>query len=135
MRIILRYFGLWLPVGIWGGLIFWLSSIPNLSSGLGTWDLILRKGAHIAEYGILAFLLWRAIIHSVKSSRVKTSFSAGILALLYAISDEFHQSFVPTRGPSVWDVLIDGIGIILVLWVIRSRVRGTTLRSSPTKSM
>lgn len=125
-----RWCSLWLPVGIWGGLIFWLSSIPNLSSGLGTWDLILRKGAHIAEYGILVFLLWQAIFHSVKLSRTKVNFSAGMLALLYAISDEVHQSFVPTRNSSVYDILIDSIGIILVLWVIRSRVPPFNLLST-----
>src|SRR4051794_41959346 len=51
----------WLPILLWAALIFALSSIPSLHSGLGTWDLILRKCAHVTEYAILAFLLRRAV--------------------------------------------------------------------------
>jgi len=41
----------WLPVLVWAGVIFAFSSIPSLNSGLGTWDYVLRKGAHTTEYG------------------------------------------------------------------------------------
>ena len=51
----------WLPVVLWAALIFTLSSIPHLGTDLGTWDLVLRKCAHMTEYAILAFLLARAI--------------------------------------------------------------------------
>ena len=85
--------------------------------------MILRKGAHIVEYGFLMLLLWRAIFHSGKLSSQMVNFSAGLGSLLYAISDEVHQSFVPTREPAVRDVLIDSIGIILVLWLIHARIR------------
>src|SRR4026207_1676421 len=51
----------WLPVLIWAAVIFTLSSIPSLSTGLGTWDTILRKGAHLTEYAVLGGLLYRAL--------------------------------------------------------------------------
>ena len=118
MRKILPFLRLWLPVGLWCGAIFYLSSLPNLATPWGTWDIILRKIAHITEYGILAFLIWRAIFHSVKINLSKTYAWAGALSLLYAISDEIHQSFVPTRHGSIYDILIDGLGIGLMLFLI-----------------
>ena len=51
---------LWGPVLLWAGFIFFLSSIPDLSSGLEQ-DFLLRKIAHVAEYAVLALLLWRAL--------------------------------------------------------------------------
>ena len=50
---------LWLPVLAWAAVIFAFSSIPSLSSGLGAWDTVLRKGAHITEYAVLGALLAR----------------------------------------------------------------------------
>ena len=52
---------LWLPVVLWAALIFTFSSIPSLGTGLGTWDLVLRKLAHAAEFGVLGALLFRAL--------------------------------------------------------------------------
>jgi len=105
-------------VGLWCGTIFYLSSLPNLATPWGTWDIILRKIAHITEYGILTFLIWRAIFHSIKVNLAKTYAWSGALSLLYAISDEIHQSFVPTRQGSIYDILIDGLGIGLMLFLI-----------------
>ena len=104
---------LWLPVVAWAALIFALSSIPSLSTGLGTWDLVLRKIAHAAEYAILAALLLRALGNWV------AAFAAGVA---YAISDEIHQHFVPGRNGAPLDVLIDAVGVaagILVLLRLR----------------
>lgn len=107
----MKIFKLWLPVIIWAGIIFWLSSIPNLKTNL-EYDFILRKIAHTVEYFILTLLLYRAF---------KGSFNMGIfhlfiypvtLSFFYAVSDEFHQSFVPARSASIRDVLIDTIGIL-----------------------
>jgi len=87
----------------WAALIFGLSSVPDLSSGLGGWDLVLRKLAHAAEYGILGALVVRAL------RRWSWALALGVA---YAVSDEIHQSFVPGRQGSPLDVLIDSVGVI-----------------------
>ena len=109
-----RTLSLWLPVVAWAGLIFALSAVPHLSSGLGTWDYVLRKCAHITEYAILGALLLRAIGREVP---------AFLAAVAYAASDELHQHFVTGRHASPVDVAIDGAGITigLIVWM---RLRG-----------
>lgn len=100
---------LWLPVVAWAGLIFALSSIPDLGTGLGGWDLLLRKLAHGTEYAILGALLVRAT-H-------KAGFAVA-LGVLYAVSDEVHQAFVHGRQGSPVDVAIDALGVAcgVLLW-------------------
>jgi hypothetical protein len=97
-----RVFSAWLPVVAWAGLIFTLSSIPDLGTGLGDWDLVLRKVAHAAEFAVLGVLLLRAV------QRPTLAF---LLASAYAVSDEIHQTFVPGRLGSPLDVLIDMSGV------------------------
>jgi len=109
MKPIIKY---WLPVVLWCGLIFWLSSIQHLDTGWGFYDFILRKCAHMTEYGILYLLSRRAF---AQTTTLPPTLSAFIFAVVYAASDEFHQSFVPTRGPSVRDVLIDSAGAYIAL--------------------
>jgi len=92
----------WLPVVAWAALIFALSSVPNLSSGLGFWDLVLRKAAHVTEYAILGALLFRAL---------ERELPAFTIAVAYAVTDEIHQHFVRGRHASPVDVLIDAAGI------------------------
>jgi VanZ family protein len=114
-----RTFTHWLPVVLWAGLIFALSSIPSLGTGLGTWDLILRKGAHITEYAVLALLLARAIDREAP---------ALALGVLYAASDELHQAFVRGRHASPVDVAIDTVGLLLGLLAWRRTQRGLQSR-------
>ena len=101
---------LWLPVLAWAALIFAFSSVPDLGTGLGGWDLVLRKIAHAAEYAVLgALLAARARAEPVPRSRS---------ASLYAVSDEVHQAFVPGRLGSPLDVAIDAVGVVcgVLLW-------------------
>jgi len=120
----------WFPVIIWAGIIFWLSSIPDLKSDLKG-DFILRKIAHIAEFAILTFLLFRAISSrgGIASGRGKAIIYSLIIALFYAFSDEFHQFFVRGRQCSLRDVGIDSIGILIafVLCYIKNRKRSLKL--------
>jgi VanZ family protein len=105
-----RALTLWLPVVLWAALIFTLSSIPDLSTGLGGWDLVLRKAAHAGEFAVLGFLLLRAL------GRELPAFAAGIA---YAATDELHQTFVPGREGAVLDVLVDAVGVAVGVYVAR----------------
>ena len=97
------------------GLIFFLSAQPDLNSGLGTWDTILRKLAHMAEFGLLWLLWWRALGYRGKAL-------PALIAIAYAITDELHQTTVDGRHGSPLDVLIDSAGVALaVLAARRSR--------------
>ncbi|HEY6834942.1 MAG TPA: VanZ family protein [Gaiellaceae bacterium] len=102
----MRKLALWGPVVVWMAVIFGLSSIPSLSSGLGTWDEFLRKGAHITEYAILGALLFRAL------GRWQPALLIGIA---YAATDEIHQHFVQGRHSSPFDVAFDACGLALGL--------------------
>ena len=104
----------WLPVLLWAGVIFAFSSVPSLGTGLGTWDLILRKLAHVTEYAVLGFLLARA---------VRRPAVAVLLAAGYAVTDEVHQTFVEGRHGAPRDVAIDAFGALVgaLLWVRWSR--------------
>ncbi len=95
---------------IWAGLIFYLSSIPDLNSGLGYWDLILRKLAHAVEYAVLAALVARGVMGSAPVGKATVVWVAFAVSVLYAASDEFHQRFVPGRYGSWLDVGIDSLG-------------------------
>ncbi len=93
----------WIPLVLWAGLIFGFSSVPDLGTGLGTWDLVLRKIAHFCEYAVLGLLLVRAV------RREAVAFALGVL---FAASDEVHQHFVAGRHAAVRDVAIDAAGVL-----------------------
>lgn len=116
-----RALGLWLPPLALMAVIFALSAQEDLSSGLGTLDLIGRKLIHAGEYALLAFLWWRVAREhlAVRAAIV----AAALVALVYAASDEYHQSFVEGRHGTPVDVLIDGVGIALVSYVLWQRAR------------
>jgi VanZ family protein len=100
------------------GLIFFLSAQPDLSTGLGFWDLVLRKLAHVSAFGLLTLLWWRALA----GRRDRRLIAAAGIALLYAISDEYHQTFVEGRSGSPADVAIDTVGIALACVLVRRRL-------------
>jgi VanZ like family len=118
-----RRLSLWLPVLAWAGLIFGLSAVPSLSSGLGFWDLVLRKGAHVTEYAILGALLVRALGRGLP---------AFVVGVAYAITDEVHQTFVAGRHGSPVDVLVDAVGIALgIALYAAGRARFRARRGAP----
>ena len=99
----------WIPVVVWAAVIFAFSAVPSLGSGL-SWDYVLRKCAHMTEYGILASLLLRA------TASYGWAFA---LAVAYACTDELHQHFVRGRHASPVDVGIDAVGALVGLAVCR----------------
>lgn len=99
----------WAPPIALMALIFFLSHQPDLSSGLGTWDLVGRKVIHAAEYALLCVLWWRAF--AGMTTRGRAVAAAAAVSLAYAVSDETHQSFVEGRNGTPVDVAIDSVGI------------------------
>ena len=105
-----RALSVWLPVVVWAAVIFTFSSIPSLSTGLGTWDTILRKAAHMAEYAILGALLLRAVGRELP---------ALLVGVAYAVTDEIHQHFVEGRHASAIDVALDAVGVAVGIFLLR----------------
>jgi VanZ family protein len=107
----------WLPAILIMATIFALSSIPSTVMPLfGTWDTLVKKGGHVLGYGLLAVSYWYGL-----GFKKRHWLAAFLLALAYALSDEFHQSFVPGRHPSLVDALVidaggAAIGLGLAYW-------------------
>jgi VanZ family protein len=100
----------WLPALAIAALIFWLSSISDLHVTRGLTEYVLRKGAHACIYALLAM----ACLRGSRDARVALA-----LAVAYAVTDEFHQSFVPGRVASPIDVAIDAAGALAGLALVR----------------
>jgi VanZ family protein len=137
----------WLPVLLWMVFIF-ISSTDLMSAehtsrfigpflrwfapaisdaSIASVQLFVRKCAHLAEYAILSALLLRALRQHLLAAR-SVAFA---LAALYAVLDEIHQSFVPSRTGSPWDVVTDSIGAILGLVIyVRMTRRISNLKSA-----
>ena len=154
----------WVPVLIWMTLIFSVSGdaqsmqhssriiapilralFPGISEHtVSLIVLIARKCAHLTEYAVLAFLFWRARWRPQRDdprpwSWRETGFAVLFVAL-YAASDEFHQSFVPTREASIHDVFIDTLGAaagmlgLWLLWKFRRRKVGKAVSTREPRS-
>lgn len=108
LRRLARALDPWAPPLALMGVIFYLSAQPDLSSGLGTIDLVGRKFVHAAEFGLLAFLWWRVL--RTLTTRQRALIAAFAMAVAYAATDELHQTFVDGRHGSPVDVLIDSAG-------------------------
>jgi VanZ family protein len=119
----------WLPAVAWAGLIFAFSAQPNLrflpDEGL---DLVVRKAGHMAVFGILALLLWRALA-STTARRRPWAWALG-LTVLYAITDELHQALVAGRTSSARDVAIDALGALIAVTLVAS-IRLRRSRTAP----
>ena len=108
----------WLPPLAWMAAIFYLSGQPDLPGPPEpVFDTLLKKGAHVVAYAVLAFLWWRALSGGRMTRRAALGIALAI-TVAYAVTDEFHQSFVPGRGPSPRDVLIDAAGAAAALGLI-----------------
>lgn len=122
-----RFIGRWLPPLAWMGLLFVLSDQPDLPRAPGPWlDILLKKTAHALVYGVLAWLYRRALRAHFRASTALRIVSVG-LAVVYAMSDEYHQTFVPGRRGRLSDVVVDGVGacgaMVLDWWLERRRAR------------
>ncbi len=104
--------------------IFVVSAQRSVPSVAGRWDVVVKKAMHVAAYGILTWLYLRAL-RGTTSDDTPVRAVAAALALTYALSDEYHQGFVPGRNASLSDVLIDGVGVIAVILLDGSHHRAT----------
>jgi hypothetical protein len=104
----------WLPAMVMMGAIFLLSSLPaERIPFFGRYDVLIKKLAHAAGYALLGVAYFSAL-----PSRLSPVYRAALsflMAVLFALSDEFHQSFVQGRTSSLRDVAIDSIGAGLAL--------------------
>jgi rubredoxin len=101
----------WIVVVCWMGVIFTLSSITSLQIPFTpSYNLVLRQLAHIGEYAILAVLLWWAL-QMYTSRKVRAWLLAALAAVLYGVSDEWHQSWIAGRYGFFRDMGIDALGI------------------------
>ena len=127
---LLRY---WLPPVLWMSAIFILSAQPTLPHHPDRlFDTILKKVGHAVEYGILAFLLWRALSRGRGTLSRSALVAAFLVSVLYAVSDEYHQTLVPGRNGRLMDVGFDTVGALVALLVVDSlgkkRKQGGTSR-------
>ena len=87
-------------------------------------DVLLKKGCHVLIYGVLAWLFWRALRHHSDASTLLRAVCVG-LTIVYGLSDEYHQTFVPGRNGKLLDVIVDGAGaagaMLLDWWLARRR--------------
>ena len=110
---------MWLPPLALMAVIFFLSAQPSLDSGLGLIDQIGRKVIHFAVYALLCFLCWRAFEPSTNPR--KAALLAFVLASAYAVTDEYHQTFVEGRHGTPLDWLIDSAGAAAAALWLRTR--------------
>lgn len=109
----------WLPPVAWMGLIFYLSAQPDLPHpSMGWLGWVINSAAHTFVFAVLAILWARALGQGLRSW-----FVAVTLTVLYALSDEFHQSFVPGRHADPLDLAFDALGAALGLagWICLQR--------------
>lgn len=112
----------WLPALIWMVVIFGLSHqtgsdlnsylpwVQRLMPWLNSFNI-----GHFVSYFILACLIWWAMA----SHRLNVSFIVVFICILYGITDEYHQSFIPGRTPDLLDIRNDTIGALLAMVVVR----------------
>lgn len=108
----------WLPAVVWAGIIFIFSNFPTARVVPVSWqDFLFKKTIHLTEYAIF-FLLWfRALKNTADFPLPKTGRWVFIWTVFYAITDEFHQTFIYGREGTIRDVIIDGGGALLA-WLI-----------------
>ena len=111
------------PPILWAGLIFFVSSLPSESIqkiGVSFDDFIL----HTIEYSIFGFLLSRAFLKENYQLNWKINIMIILIGVLYGLSDEFHQSFVPGRYTELSDFIADSSGVMigLILFLFKGRI-------------
>jgi VanZ family protein len=132
----------WMPVIVWMFVIFaastdlgsaehtsrflipflhWLNPAISVATIMKI-QFLIRKAAHLTEYAVLAMLLLRAVRSGTRDAFARQALLVLVIAAVYAITDEFHQAFTPSRTATAHDVLIDCLGAavgLAIYWAIR----------------
>ncbi len=117
---ILKRFKLWFPVIVWCGVIFGFSSLQVNQGAEFSWlDFVFKKTAHVTEYAILYWLVYSALSNKGKKIEGKYLVMSLVFSFLYAMSDEWHQTFTPGREGTLRDVGFDSIGILISYTIAR----------------
>jgi VanZ family protein len=103
--------------------VLWL--FPQLSEGtLKIIQFVVRKASHFTEYAILALLAARAFRTSARELLRQRWFLVSLLLVVaYSLSDEFHQSFYPSRTASIYDCMVDSLGGLTALALLALKKR------------
>jgi VanZ family protein len=125
MSLTARRIARWIPVIVWAGIIFMVSSVPG-SKLPGT---IPPEVGHLGEYLVLGALLYLAL--RVDLSAGKALALAVVIASAYGVSDEFHQRFVVMRTPDVNDWMLDTVGALAGASIAFVTLRALVARSRP----
>ncbi len=111
----------WLPTLAWAILIFSFSSQSTLTTSKVYWqDFVIKKAAHLFVYAVLSVLIYRSLKLTTHYSRPYLLLLTITITLLYAVTDEFHQTFTLGREPTLRDVFIDILGSFLGLGLTRN---------------
>ena len=120
------FFKLWVPVVLYAALIFALSSFSfHLGWFQKTQKIHLDWVVHIVEYGVFGALVCRAFsaYHFFAQTTARLFMAVILMGVLYGVSDEFHQHFVPYRDSSPLDVIADTVGVSLGAWGWFKKIR------------
>ena len=99
------------------GAIFYFSAQPFDGPDLAWWEVAVRKLGHMGGYAVLTFLWWWALVGRVDRPLA----IAAVISILYACSDEYHQTFTDNRSGTPVDVGIDAVGVGLACLAISWR--------------
>ena len=120
MRNFVASFPYWLPIILWMGVIFFLSSLPDaMTPGR---DILSDKLCHGGEYFILAFLILFALQRTTRAGFFTSMGITIVWVALFGLSDEIHQSYVLTRHCDILDLAADvggAVALFLILWIMQ----------------
>lgn len=119
-----RIFKLWAPVFFWAIVIFWFSSLEFPPGPPSVANFIVKKTAHVVEYAVFFVLLYRAFVNTASWVGKKAAVISFLLCVLYAISDEYHQSFTAGRTATYKDVGFDAAGAAIGWFLIWKYLAG-----------
>ncbi|WP_110928341.1 VanZ family protein [Bacillus massiliglaciei] len=109
-----------LPI-LYMGAVWTMSSMPDdviMDLPSSAWDRFIKEALHLVEFAIL-YILFAAALAANQKLTAKSSLYAAIIAGLYGITDEIHQSFVPYRSATLIDAVKDNIGVLAAYFHVR----------------